>query len=274
MRTPAVLAAAFLCLSLSARAAVPIPPLRPDDTDNADNTLLNDTTNLPLIEADVKPLKGSGWLRQSASLLYYDSAGDLANEIPLSKEDDGSGVVRDRLGGAAPNGRFAWTLERSTTWNAGRTKKLASKRLLRVYGDDGKELWEAPDADVPEEGDPVRFSQDGTTLLVALHEAGGWTVSARNYLGTTLMDAGPLPQLKVMTLTPGGKYAMIRWLVPDQSATHTFLDLAAKARRDIPSSEFSWTVARVDDDGKVYAGKRLVFDFAAPAAKPAAKPGQ
>ena len=265
MRALAGASALVLLLACAARAAAPFPPDSPPD-----RTLLDDTTNVPLIEADVKPLKGSGWVRQSASLLYYDAGGNLALELPLRTEDDGSGTVRERLGGAAPNGRFAWTLERTTAWNADRSKALSKSSALRFFGDDGKELWQLPNAGSPEKGEPVSFSANGETLLVAARSPSGWTVSIKSYLGATIMDVGPLPQLQLMTITPSGKYAMIRWTVPDQSATNTFVEVATKRRQDIPSSRFSWTTPRVDDDGKVYAGKRLVFDFgAAPAPKPA-----
>ncbi len=263
---------ALAALSSTARAGAPLPPPLHETPEPADRTLLNDTTHVPLIEADVKPLKSAGWLRQTSSLLFYDRGGNLASEIPLRTEDDGLSTVREKLGGAAPNGRFAWTLERATTWNADRSKVLSSRRLLRVYGDEGKALWESSEADTPEKGDPVAFSGDGETLLVSLRGKAGWTVSIRNYLGATLLDVGPLAHLQLMRITPSGKYAMIRWVVPDQSATTTFVQIVSRTRHDMPSSDFSWTTPRVDDDGKVYAGKRLVFDFAAPAPAAPVKP--
>lgn len=263
-------AAALLLLAVSSWA------VQPDD--KPDRALIDDSHRL--IPADVKGRgRPAGWVRQSASLLYYDETGALANEIPLRTDEESSGAkvhVREMLGGASGNGRFGWTFERTTTWNADRTKASSSRRLLRFYGSSGKELWSTADADLPENGEPLAFSSDGEKVLVSLRDARGWTVAAKSYMGSTLVDAGPLPRLQLMTLTPNGAYAMIRWIVPDESATHTFIEIATKTRQDVPSSQLTLGLARITEDGKVYSGKRFVFDFAAMPKKdaPAGQPAQ
>lgn len=67
-------------------------------------------------------------------------------------------------------------------------------------------------------------------------------------------------------MTPSGRYVMVRWLIPDQNATHTFLDLKTKTRKDIPSGDLYFGNASLGDDGKVVSGKKVVFDFNAPPA--------
>ncbi len=78
---------------------------------------------------------------------------------------------------------------------------------------------------------------------------------------------------------------MIRWSVTDKSDTHTFLDLKAKTRRDVESSELTLGLARFGDDGVVRSGRREVMSFelegtkqesaaaAASTSAPAALPG-
>jgi hypothetical protein len=260
-------AAVLLWAGLACAAGPDDAPLPGRPPERPETTLLDDTTSVPLIPADRKPAKGStGWMRQSASLLFFDETASLANEIPLRTDEEQAGgrvIVREMLGGASANRRFGWTLERSTVWNASRTKALSSRRLLRVFGSAGKELWSSTEADLPETGEPLVFSDDGETLMVALHLDSGWIASVKNYLGSTLVEVGAVPRLQAMALTRNGRYAMVRWLVPEKSATHTFVEVATKKRREVPSSELNLGVARITDDGKVYSGKRLVLDFSA-----------
>jgi len=153
-----------------------------------------------------------------------------------------------------------------------RTKIVGTKRRLRLWGSDGKMLWESADADTPQEGgDPMLFSKDGETILLCEHPAGGWKIIARNYIGTLIMETGPFPELQRTALTPDGRFAMARWTVPDKSASHTFLDLTKKTRKDVASDTFMFGKARLDDDGKVWSGKKLAFDLAA-APEPVKKP--
>ncbi len=223
----------------------------------------------------------SRWARQGSSLVFYDASGELSEEIGLGTWEDSSGSrvnVREILGGASRAGRFAWTLERVTTWTPDRTKFLESRRSLRLLGSNGKELWKNTDADIPEGGEPLAFSTDGESLIFSWRDARGWTASVRSYLGASLMEAGPFARLEMLALTQNGRYALIRWRVPDKSATHTFLDVARRLRVDIPSSELTLGLARITDEGKVYSGKRFVYDFGkaesepkpSPAPKPAA----
>jgi hypothetical protein len=229
--------------------------------------LVNDTgTAPPLIPPDVRPSHAAGWVRQTASLLFFDEAGNLSNEIGLRTDEESSGTrinVHEIRGAASKNGRFAWVLDRTTTWNMSRSKILESRRLLRFYGSTGKELWSSSEADVPENGEPILFSANGETVLVSLRNDRGWTAAVKSYLGSTLIDVGPMPRLQLMTLTENGQYAMVRWLVPDQSATHTFLEIPTKTRHDLPSADLFMGLARITEDGKVYSGKRFVFDFTA-----------
>lgn len=227
--------------------------------------LYNDTKSAqpPVSASGIHP---HGWFVGGSSLLYYDEKGDLATELPLVNDEESSGTrvnTHGIIGGASPNARFGWTLERTTTWNQDRTKVYASRRLLRVFGSEGKELWSSSEADAPENGEPVTFSSDGTVLLVALRGDKGWTAQVKGWAGNTIIEVGPVPRLQLMTLTRNGKYAMVRWTVPDQSATHTFIEVPTKTRQDVPSSELYLGLAKITEDGKVYSGKRFVFDFTA-----------
>ncbi|MBI4375496.1 MAG: hypothetical protein HY549_03510 [Elusimicrobia bacterium] len=215
----------------------------------------------------VQQLRSNVWLKQSSSLLFYDSSGNLTSEIGLGTWEDSSGSrvrIHEIRGGASANGQFSWTLDRIQIWNPPRTKLLESRRTLRFFGTAGKELWSRSEADVPETGEPLLFSEDGKTVVVALSTEKGWTLSVRNYLGSSLMEAGPFPKLQAMAITRNGRFAMAKWLVPDQSASHTFLDIKTKARKDIPSGELYLGLARIDDTGRIFSGRKMIFDFGAP----------
>jgi hypothetical protein len=215
-----------------------------------------------------------GWSRQANSLLLYGDDGALAQELPLHEADEaGVGTTsRETLGGVSPDARMAWTLERRIIWNQGRTKMLESRRLLRAFGTAGAELWHDEAVDVPERGAPVLFSADGKTLLLAKRADEGWSAEARTWLGQVVASIGPFPRLISMALTPNGRYALARWGVPDQSDTHTFIDLAAKTRRDVPSSDLLLGLARIGDDGVVRSGSKVVFAFEVAASTEAAAP--
>lgn len=208
-----------------------------------------------------------GWIRKARSLLLYGPDGALLSEISLRGEEFGRKTV-EVLGGASPDGGFAWTLERRTTWDGARARALESRRLLRVHGSDGRELWRDADADAPENGEAAAFSADGKVILLARRDDKGWSVEARNWMGTPLLSAGPFPTLISIALTRGGRFALARWAVTDRSDTHTFLDLAARARRDVPSAEFPLGVARLEEDGTARSGllARTIFPAAEPPA--------
>lgn len=209
------------------------------------------------------------WVRQASSLLRFDAAGDLAEEVGLGRweEAGASGpVVRELRGDASPGGAFAWTFEKKTSWNPSKTKILQVERHLRFLGRGASELWSAPEADAPTSGEPVVFSADGETILVALRRSEGWTISARSYIGNTLAEAGPFASLTATALSPGGRFALARWTEVDKSATHTFLNVSTKKRTDLASEAFLLGPAELRDDGKVYSGAKMIVDLAAPAA--------
>lgn len=221
--------------------------------------------------AEMAPARAvPGWSRQANSLLLYGSDGALAQEIPLHDADDAGTAAHETLGGVSPDARLAWTLDRRLIWTPGRTKVLESHRLFKVYGTAGTELWHDDAADAPERGAPVLFSADGRTLLLARRGDDGWRAEARSWLGATLTAAGPFPRLISMALTPNGRYALARWGVPDKSDTHTFIDLASQARRDVQSSDLLLGLARIGDDGVVRSGSKVVFAFEAPVSTAAA----
>ena len=89
----------------------------------------------------------------------------------------------------------------------------------------------------------------------------GWFVAAKTYVGNTSWEIGPLAQLKAIELSPNGRYGLARWTEPDKSATHSFLDLSKRLRRDVPSDKFLLGQAAIDDLGRVYAGTQLMFTF-------------
>lgn len=269
-----------LLLALGAGAADLPPhnaaePQKPGPQSSDTDTTLYQDTKGGQPEVKEKSLHPHGWFTGGSSLLFYDEKGDLAVELPLVQDEEQSGArLQDHsiTGGAAPNSRFGWTFEKTTTWNQDRTKVYNSRRLLRIFGSEGRELWSTSEADRPETGDPVIFSSDAETLLVSLHTDKGWTAQVKGWAGNTIIEVGPVPRLQFMALTRNGKYATVRWVVPDQSATHTFVEVPTKTRQDVPSDELYLGLAKINEDGKVYSGKRFVFDFAA-APKKGVPPG-
>jgi hypothetical protein len=224
------------------------------------------TTTVVVVDT-AAPAPEPRWIKRGASLLYQDAAGDIVNEIPLSHtEEAGEGrqTVRDITGEICPNGRFSYIFDKSVVWNASKTKVMGGERVLKVYGTDGQMIWQSSNADAPEGQMPLLFADDGETMLVLLHKINGWTVSIRDYLGNPKMEAGPFAKLEAANLTASGRYVMARWLIPDQIATHTFLDLKTKTRKDIPSGDLYLGKASINEDGKVVSGKKVVFDFNAP----------
>ena len=213
-----------------------------------------------------------GWTKQGTSLLFRGSDGSLSEEIGLVRVEESvpaTVTVKETRGGVSPNARFAWTLETSQVFNAERTKLKKASGTLRVYGSGGQPLWDAPSEAAPEGVDPVLFSDDGETLLVARREAKGWIAEARSYVGAVQIAVGPMAKLQMLVLVPNGRYALVRWSVPDESATHTFFDIPAKRRVDIPSGELYLGLAKITPEGQVFSGKKLVYDFAK-AAEPVA----
>jgi len=201
-----------------------------------------------------------GWSKQGKSLVLYDADGALSFEIGLLREENGS-VTREVQGDASPDGAAAWTLERKLTWNPSRSKLLESRRSLKIHGSLGQVLWSDESADWPEKGDPVVFSKDSKTVLVACHFGESWSVEARDWTGVSKLRAGPYPRLVSIALAPGGRYAVARWGVHDKSDTHSFLDLWKNVRKDIETSELTLGLARLGDDGVVRSGRRDVFAF-------------
>lgn len=202
-----------------------------------------------------------GWSKQGKSLVLYDAAGELSFEIGLLREDSGP-VTREVTGDVSPDGRAAWTLERKLTWNNSRNKLLESRRTLKIHGSTGQTLFSDDSVDLPEKGEPVVFSGDSKVILLACHFGESWSVEARDWAGGTTLKAGPFPRLVSIALTPGGRYAVARWGVPDKSDTHSFFDLWTKARKDIETSDLTLGLARIGDDGVVRSGRRDVFNFA------------
>lgn len=200
-----------------------------------------------------------GWVRQGRSLLLYDSSGDLASELGLGVWED-----QETRGGVSPGGRFAWLFQTKSTRNSGRGKKVIVERNFKLLGSTGSELWSSEEIDFPRSGNPVGFSALGETLLVALHGKTGWSVAAKNYLGNTLFEAGPFADLESIDLTPNGRYAVARWREAEKSATHTFLDIPSRVRKDIPSEEFLLGHGHINDEGRVLLGAKTLFDFTAP----------
>jgi hypothetical protein len=221
----------------------------------------DDAAAPPALEEMTPSRAAPGWARQATSLLLYGDDGSLSAEIPLRAPDASGTTSRETLGGVSPDARVAWTLERKVVWSAGRTKILESRRAFKTYGTSGAELWHDDAVDLPERGDPVLFSADGKTLLLARRTEAGWIVEARTWLGQPIASVGPFPGLISMAFTPGGRFALARWTVPDKSDTHTFFDLATKARRDVSSSDLVLGLARIGDDGVVRSGLKTVFAF-------------
>lgn len=221
--------------------------------------------------AGAQTLPAEGWAKQASSLLLYDSSSTLVSEIGLGHWEEAVDFrinVLEISGGTSPNRRFAWTLEKNSVWNSSRTKKLEAKRLFRFFGNGGAELWRASDLDASMSDEPVSFSANGELLLVSLHQSSGtsslWKAALKTYVGNTLDEWGPFPVIKKLALTPNGKYALIRWTVPDKSSTHTFVELGTKIRKDMDSGDLILGQARIEDDGKVFTGSKMIFDFAAP----------
>lgn len=206
-----------------------------------------------------------GWIKAPKSLLYYDEKGALSGEIGLGRweETAAAGIgVKTLEGGVSPNARFAWTLESRELWNTAKIKRLESKRLLRFYGAGGKELWNDAAAAPPPEGPPLVFSANGETVLLAVRREGVWHASVRNYLGGTLFEAGPFPNLEALQISPNGLYGAARWNDLEHGSAHTFLDVKNRNRQDVASSEFLLGRAEIDDTGRVKGRGKVLRPFA------------
>lgn len=216
------------------------------------------------------PRSSPGWTRQGKSLLLYDPEGALISEVGLVVGEEVGGRVREVVGGTSPDGRAAWTLERRVLWNPNRSKVLESRRSFKLFGSQGQSLWEDDLVEMPETGDPVAFSADGKVVMIARREGEAWTVEARDWAGIPIKNTGGFPKLQAIHLAPAGRFALIRWAVPDRSSTHTFLDLKTGARKDVDSSSLVLGMARIGDDGVARSGMKVVFAFALTAPAPAA----
>lgn len=199
-----------------------------------------------------------GWFKQGKSLVLYDSVGALAFEIGLLREENG-GVVREVLGDASPNGTSAWTLEHTSIENSRHSHK--PKRTLKIYGSAGQILWSDDTVDWPQKGEPIVFSNDSKVILIACHFDESWAVEARDWTGGMKLKAGPFDHLISIALAPRGRFAVVRWAVPDNSDTHSFLDIEANVRKDIATSELTPGLVRIGDDGVARSGKRKAFEF-------------
>jgi len=231
------------------------------------------TAPAALAADDAPAMPKPGWTRLAKSLLYYDAEGALSDEIGLGRWEEAgpAGVQVKRIAaGTSENQRFAWTLETRASWNTQKTKLLEDQRILRFFGPAGAELWTDEDADFIADSEPLVFSRNGEVCLVAARRNTGWYAVARSYIGNTLWETGPFPQLETLQISPNGRYATVRWNEPEQSATHSFLDIRGQARQDMASSEFLLGLARVDDEGRAFADKKLVFSFPPKAAAPPA----
>lgn len=226
----------------------------------------------PTAAVEAAPAPLSGWAVEGASLLLYDSSGSVVSEVGLGHWEETTSErvsVLDITAGVSPDRRFGWIMEARTAWNPPRTRRLEDRRNFRFFGTAGAELWTSARAAKSDGAPLAAFSRDGEVLLLAVKndEASSdkrWAVAVKSYLGNTVREIGPFPQLLGMVVAPSGRFGLVRWLDPDKSATHTVLDLKADARRDIPSEKFILGAARLEDDGKVYSGKRLIHDMLLP----------
>lgn len=206
----------------------------------------------------------TGWKKAGGSLLLHDSSGTIVAEQPLGKWEENRGVravVHAVRGGASKDGRFAWTWDEQSAWNYAKTERLERRGELRFFGTNGAELWSTQSAAAPPQGDPLALSDDGETVLLALRSAEAWRVEVRSYLGTVSWELGPFPILEALSLTGGGRYAMVRWGEPDKSSTYTFLDVKRKRRHDAASAEMHLGEAKLREDGTVVSGGKTVFAF-------------
>jgi len=209
-----------------------------------------------------------GWLRVAKSLLYYDEEGNLADEIGLGRwEETDAARVRVKMidGGTSPDHRFAWVLDKRTTWNTLKTKLLESQKALRFFDTNGKELWSEDGADFVAESAPLVFAQDGKTCLLAQRRPPGWFALVKTYLGNTLWEVGPFPRLEGLQISANGRYGLARWNDPDKSTVQSLLDLEARVRQDVPSDRFLLGKTSIDDMGRVFSGPELVFSFSSAA---------
>jgi hypothetical protein len=231
----------------------------------------DDAPSAPPLEEMAPSRSTPGWSRQANSLLLYAPDGTLSQELPLHEPEDTGSATRETSGGVSPDATMAWTLERRLVWSPGRAKLLESHRQFRAFGVAGVELWRDDSVDLPERGAAVQFSSDSKVLLISRRGDDGWSAEARTWMGATIDAIGPFPRLISMALTPNGRFALARWGVPDKSDTHTFVDLATKARRDVPSSDLVLGLARIGDDGVARSGAKVVFAFDVSAGTAAAK---
>jgi hypothetical protein len=212
-----------------------------------------------------------GWTKQGSSMLLYDSSSTVVMEVPLGRWEEpveGGVSIAETQGEVSASRRFALTIKTRTLWNPTRTKKRDFRAELSLLSNTSVPLWDELDLEPPVRGAAALFDASGETLILCRHAKEGSFCALKGYLGNTLAESGPWPRVLELFVTPNGRYGYARWDVPDKSATHTFFDALKKRTKDVDSSEFPLAVARLEDDGKVYAGKKLVLDLGAEEKKP------
>lgn len=224
--------------------------------------------------ADLPRARSQGWRAAPASLLRFDAAGELADELGLGSWTEPLGGERYRRrtarGGVSADGRFAWRWEKEETLRRGRVDTvLLSSRTLEYLGTEGQVLWTAPLADAPEGLPPLFQSADGERALVLERTTETWSAGAVDFTGARALTLALGERVAYAALTPSGRYAQLDWSRRDGPLLHTFLDLGTGERADIPAAETELGKAELGDDGVARSGGRVLHRFgAAPGGSP------
>ncbi|MBI4422410.1 MAG: hypothetical protein HY554_01705 [Elusimicrobia bacterium] len=208
------------------------------------------------------PSGAGAWLKTGSSLLLYDSSGTLVDEVGLGRwSDAGEGGALTRRwvrGGVSPDGRFAWSWEKTEVVKPGRAEQvLSSARLMRYLGTTGSELFRDELADAPEGLDPVVVSADGERALVCERGPDAWIVAVYDFTGNRLMDAHGKGSIEFAQLAPGGRYGLVRWHQLDQPPVYGVLDVDRRAQKTLSGARLTGA-ARVDDEGRLFVGDKLI----------------
>lgn len=210
-----------------------------------------------------------GWSATESSLLLRDSSGTLVTELALEPwEERASAETALRhlsRGGISSDGRFAWSWEKAEEVRKdGRAKPRERSRLLRYWGTFGQELWSSERADTPGAFGPAAQSRSGERVLVLERSTSSWSACAYDFLGRRLFEFQGRGVPEGLRLSPSGRFGWVRWRALDEPPWYAFFDSERKKLREVPAYKLPPAPVRIEEDGGVYAGSKLVLELDRP----------
>ncbi|MBL0058553.1 MAG: hypothetical protein IPP35_05505 [Elusimicrobia bacterium] len=150
---------------------------------------------------------------EAGTVAFRNARGKLVKRIPLVSESGGSAssdpavenrVQKQDAAFLSPGRNYAAVVTFPSVPRANGAEGLAS---VRFYDGTGTSLWQAEGLS---EVDPLRFSDDGKTVLLVCRNEGRETgvraVARETQTGKVLFRSEPRAQIHELTLSPNGRY--------------------------------------------------------------------